>query len=802
MATIDRSSSAGNVRELRLGLVCYGGVSLAIYMHGITSELQKLVIASRALEDEPARNPFPESATEHHYWNALAEARERAGEVTTRVVVDTISGTSAGGINGVVLAKALAHDLTQEGLRALWMEKADRKELVGGTVKTAWKGLGLLAGNLLPFVKAKPPLDGDAMFAWLLDALEGMAPRGSAGAAGSLLPDGHELRLFVTTTDFFGYGRRIPISDPAEVREKRHRHVMEFRYLRRGETADRDQLGPPHDAALAFAARATSSFPGAFPPIDLGNIEDNLRRTGRPATDLGRIVRELFREYQLEGAEPRKTHFVDGGVLDNKPFGPTIRAVAERSAGVEVDRRLIYVQPDPRFQPPSPEGEEPAWAGTIWGGLSTLSSYEPILDDLLRIRELNERVRRIREMVERTEAEVGKLLAGALRGVEGFDLEAELPADVPQERLRELRDRVHAKAREAAGYLYESYFQVKVHSVVEQFGRVIARLCDYPPDSTQADLVGRVAHCWGEKEGLLGVADDPEGQRARQMDFLQAFDLGYTWRRVRFVIQAVNEMYGELEPGGASPTRADLDEAKGALYLHRDALSGVIGGGDLSQEIRDLVNACFGADRLPLSAAPLTATLDRLAAELCERHSAELDRLKTLLREEIQAVREGFRGQLYETFRRLTASWSPDKRRRVVVRYLGFPFWDALIYPLRRLSEVGELDEVEVVRISPSEAVALARDGASADDLVKDKLKGIEKAHFAAFLKRWYRENDFLWGRLDAAERLIALVLNRPPTGAELKPALAAIVEEELGLATERKAKKVMKGLRKTIAKL
>jgi len=200
METIDRFHSKGDVRELRLGLVCYGGVSLAIYMHGITSELYNLVVASRALEEDPDTNPFPETSTEHHYWAALAQARNEDGGVTTRVVVDTISGTSAGGINGIFLAKALAHDVTQEKLRALWMEKADKKELAGGKVKIALKGLGLVLGSLLPVVKAKPPLKGDAMFDWLLGALEGMSPRTGRGAsAGCLLPDGHELRLFVTT---------------------------------------------------------------------------------------------------------------------------------------------------------------------------------------------------------------------------------------------------------------------------------------------------------------------------------------------------------------------------------------------------------------------------------------------------------------------------------------------------------------------------------------------------------------------------------------------------------------------------
>jgi hypothetical protein len=36
-------------KELRIALVCFGGVSLAIYMHGISKEILKLVRASGAL---------------------------------------------------------------------------------------------------------------------------------------------------------------------------------------------------------------------------------------------------------------------------------------------------------------------------------------------------------------------------------------------------------------------------------------------------------------------------------------------------------------------------------------------------------------------------------------------------------------------------------------------------------------------------------------------------------------------------------------------------------------------------------
>src|SRR3546814_13790290 len=42
-------------KELRIALVCYGGVSLAVYMHGVTKEIWHLTRASRASHaDEPS----------------------------------------------------------------------------------------------------------------------------------------------------------------------------------------------------------------------------------------------------------------------------------------------------------------------------------------------------------------------------------------------------------------------------------------------------------------------------------------------------------------------------------------------------------------------------------------------------------------------------------------------------------------------------------------------------------------------------------------------------------------------------
>ena len=118
---------AGSVKELRLGLVCYGGVSLAIYMHGMTKEIHRAIRASvleeRKLDSDAA-------ALSERAYRELLEALREERNVHTRIVVDAIAGSSAGGINGIFLAKALAHDLSQDALRDLWFEHGDLGKLI------------------------------------------------------------------------------------------------------------------------------------------------------------------------------------------------------------------------------------------------------------------------------------------------------------------------------------------------------------------------------------------------------------------------------------------------------------------------------------------------------------------------------------------------------------------------------------------------------------------------------------------------------------------------------------------------
>ena len=106
----------------------------------------------------------------------------------------------------------------------------------------------------------------------------------------------------------------------------------------------RDEFGQDYNGALTFAARTTSCIPGVFPPVSFDKLRSWL---GDRPVDLEKLETEFFRLYELSNFPPGWTWFVDGGVLDNKPFGPAVEAIRDRPAGVEVDRRLLYLEPDP-----------------------------------------------------------------------------------------------------------------------------------------------------------------------------------------------------------------------------------------------------------------------------------------------------------------------------------------------------------------------------------------------------------------------------------------------------------------------
>ena len=745
-------------RELRLAVVCYGGVSLAIYMHGVTKEIHKLVLASAALERDPDGNPFDGDTTEHVYWDILKRisggrlGRHAAG-ANIRVVVDIITGTSAGGINGIFLAKALSGNRPQDGLRKLWFEKGDIKVLLEWPTWIPWPARFVA----MAVARRKPPLRGGDMSKWLYGALEDMNGKRVLAGAESLLPDDHVLDLFVPITDFHGYEREIPLYDPRFVRDRTHRHVMHFRHQQPPTRRAESHFTADYDHTLAFSARATSSFPGAFPPVSFGDYAEALKVDVAEAFK----VEPFFPLYALTGADPATTHFIDGGVLDNFPFGPAIAAIGGKPAATEVDRRLLFIEPDPGEGggPAAEDLKAPGLVKTVFGGYAAIPRKEPILDDLLRLAERNETVLRIRDVIEASfpsiKSKVGKLVEGRAAAV--------VRPTTSGEDLIELRQAVEAMAVEQAGFNAATYLRVRIRSVLEHFAEAVNVLLGFDADSNQSAFVAGVLRTWAVGDKLLEQRPDMEISAA-QVEFLSSFDLPYHRRRIRFLIAALSWLYrqaGDEEYG--VPSRRELDVAKAKLYAHLfsldSALPALAEDPTISGPLRDI----FSPARI---AAADTGSDEFVFGPFVAEHQAALvgvrDRIRARLRAALPAFEKGLHADLLD-FLELCG---PRLRDDVLTRYLGFPFWDMLVFPIQSVSDVGERDHVEAYRISPDDTRLLG-----AQDL-----RGMSLFHFGAFFDRAGREGDYLWGRLDAVERLVKLLLDvrgHPPTLATIGAASA-----------------------------
>ncbi len=85
------------------------------------------------------------------------------------------------------------------------------------------------------------------------------------------------------------------------------------------------------------------------------------------------------------------------------------------------------------------------------------------------------------------------------------------------------------------------------------------------------------------------------------------------------------------------------------------------------------------------------------------------------------------REELFRAFAELTVEWPAQVRQQMLARYLGFPYWDLLIYPAVAYGDVDRLDTVEVVRLSPQEEDGLEPPGwdRRPHTLVPAKIKGL-----------------------------------------------------------------------------
>ncbi|ULP41578.1 DUF3376 domain-containing protein [Mycobacterium lentiflavum] len=298
--------AARSHKQIRYAVVLNGGVSLAVWMGGVIHELNRIRLASMQAPDS-------ELAGDVDPWRAILEAAKRTA------VVDLVAGTSAGGLNGTVLAAAVAKGADMPLMRTVWTQTAALS--VSRLVRQHPQG-------------AHSVLDGDYLKSQVKELLAQMQDNSDRA---------QDCTLLITATALDSTVVQTPLESGAAMSQRDGRRVCKFdrklppdgRSPASGSTIRGAVSGHNHFDftannqnldALTLAARASASFPVAFAPV-YETAELKSRRVVPKDTRVG------------------PSWLVDGGVLDNAPIEPLLDVLRERPIGEPHDRVMLYITP-------------------------------------------------------------------------------------------------------------------------------------------------------------------------------------------------------------------------------------------------------------------------------------------------------------------------------------------------------------------------------------------------------------------------------------------------------------------------
>jgi len=248
----------------------------------------------------------------------------------------------------------------------------------------------------------------------------------------------------------------------------------------------------------------------------------------------------------------------------------------------------------------------------------------------------------------------------------------------------------------------------------------------------------------------------------RQIAFLRAFDVEYERRRIGFVRDGAAWLYGAGEPDG--PDRAQIDAVKHVLSERASDLEHAWDTLVADDDLRTRAHGTFGGAALggllPPAEFDPDWDLETKLSEFVAANASDLEALETLARAALENAMGSFGGTTFTHLLAALADWREGRRAELradlLRRYIGFPVWDAITYPLTVEHGVGERDgQIELYRISPRETSLV-----TPPDRTAPKLAGMSVHHFGAFFDRSSRERDYLWGRIDGCCQLITLVLD------------------------------------------
>jgi patatin-related protein len=814
-------------REIRFAVVIYGGVSLTIYINGVVQEMLHLV---RSTADEPGdlspvEQVYRELATVvGEPAHVLLQPREpkplgdrpgkagliadskRGANIRSRFIVDILSGTSAGGINAIYLAKALANNLSLESLAELWITQADLNLLLNDKKVSP----GYLFQDPRPSL-----LNSRWMYLQLLTALNKMNCPANAADPEPLVED---LDLFCTTTDLRGLTIEIPLTDEA-VKEERYRNFYHFKRRPGDPTHPIHDFTSDMDPFLAFAARCTSSFPIAFEPMQLGDISNVIIRSNfkeylssnppdaQTAALFGPEIAKLtgaskFREickiYQSaigSQVEFSQRPFGDGGYLDNKPFTYAIETMKTRHAQLPVDRKLIYIEPSPQdiaFEEMQRAGAltRPNAVENSLDALIVLPRYETIRQDLEEVIKWNADISRLHRVIDFINDAIRKddlTLAGAQSPLSNA-----------------------------------TYHRLRLSGTSDQLGDRLAAAAGVDPYSAQGQAIRSIAGIWRE----LYYPPIVRPGTSDEQTFLDFFDLDYCERAIRFLrlqlqqlrepklksdsldelakiaalFMALDDAPFDLDINAATKSTVAYDcwvqylnfivdpqaaaRAMGVEFPYPDGMAtkppGVVAkyppvtfrsfysASDAGRDarVRWLFNnsAFTGLIVLPVDAkgqSPVPVAFGEIVNTIAEAirsfytktMASAPGREPNIVKYDREPAGLYFLRAMNPLFKKLAYLDPP-----ILDGLARFQLQDSQIYPITFGTTLGEFETVDIFRISPQDTRPIA--GTAPPGTVgSPDLRGQSLGAFGAFLDQEWRLSDMLRGRLDGAERLITAIL-------------------------------------------
>ncbi|MEU4999271.1 patatin-like protein [Streptomyces sp. NPDC021622] len=708
--------------QTRLALVLNGGVSLAVWMGGVTHELDLLRRASRGLQSD---RPESVSPADHACFDMWQQVMRQAH---TQVLVDVIAGTSAGGLNGSLLAAAIGRGTVLPDLRKTWQEAA-----------------ALTDDRLLGHPPYNSVLDGRYFEDEIGKILHGM---------GGSQREAEPVTLFVTATALDGlpeylrdgFGGRFQVAD--------HRRIYKFQHdpcavVFRKAGAESDVWRPENHARgdflnekvldrLRLAARASAGFPVAFAPVDESPL---LEQRVRPAPEIPSQGRD------------RASWIVDGGLLNNAPFEPVLGAIGDRRVDGPVRRIVVYIVPSTGVAERHADTRPPCKA-TEWPSvLGTAVSYPREADfrngtsELLDLmnrqsfdRHLELFVRQIEPLRDRD----------ARKNPSG-------PTDDPEALLKQENERkaeVRDELRMLSESLFREYRKSRISGAVwkmrqlREEGRGVRSLVGIP----QAEGIDDILHNGHQPSWV------PETKRALEDPQWQPWVWGGSVAE-RLMWTLVGDIERRLRVSAAgqdSPQCAPDEDVADARRREQSALTEALDGlSSCVRTVRAVQDTLFGlirnaaetggapADRLDPEQGPV-ALLNAVYEQLG---------LKDVLGDQVHNAVNAYADALRKVK-------DPVLSELEAVEILRFCLIAEVVAHAFASPEelVEHTPQFEFLRLGPDDHSPVFPLDKYAP-LGDRKLYGIRLGHFGAFVKPEWRASDFTWGRLDASHHLLRLFI-------------------------------------------